>query len=177
MKKNGFTLVEVLAVLIILAILVSLTIPAYMTILKDVRRDNYNSKVTEIETAANKYGERIKDEIKVAGNACYRISVADLIVMGELTSDSDKEDVIYNVTDNKPLLGEIRICYDDVNFDIKSFYTVEFDNTSIYYAKEKVTIGNKIYKCLHNYPGTGSNINATYEEKNKNLPYFEEILH
>ena len=45
MRKNGFTLVEILAVLVILAILIALAIPAYTSIMIDVRRDNYNSKI------------------------------------------------------------------------------------------------------------------------------------
>ena len=180
MKKNGFTLIEVLAIMIILGILIVLTIPGYLTVLKDVRRDNYQSKVREIEVAAEKYGERIKDEVKNAGAACYRINVEKLIKRGELTSDSDKEDVIYNVTNNTPLDGEIRICYDNEDFELKAYYTMNFNTSSRYYKGEKVTIDdeehkNKIYECLHDYPGNKSGIEGTYVEKNKTLPYFKEI--
>lgn len=177
MKKNGFTLVEMLAVLVILSLLVALAIPSYLLILKDVKKDNYTSKITEIETAANKIGENIKDEIKDLGAACYRITVADLIEMGELISESKKDNVIYNPVDNTPLLGEVRICYDSNDFDIKSYYTTEFDSNSIYHAKDNVTIGNKIYKCLHDYPGQNIGIDGTYTEKDKTLPYFEEIIY
>lgn len=183
MKKNGFTLVEVLAVLIILALLIAISIPAYMFILRDVKRDNYRSKITEIETAANKYGEKIKDEIKSAGNSCYHMSIADLIHMGELISESDKEDVMYNTTDNKPMLGDILICYSTSDFDIHSYYTVEFNKDTIYHKGDKVSIYDEtnekvlIYECVHDYPGNGSRINETYEEDGKQLPYFEEIIH
>ena len=175
MKKNGFTLIEVLAVLIILGILISLTVPAYLTVLKDVKRDNYNSKVREIEVAANKYGDKIKDEVKLAGETCYRITVKKLIQMGELTSDSDYEDVIYSPADDSPLSSEIRICYDESNFDINSYYTLDFNSNKVYHKKEKVAIGNKIYECLHDYPGNKSGIEGTYVERNKTLPYFKEI--
>ena len=182
MKKNGFTLVEVLAVLIILAILIALSIPAYITVLKEVRRDNYTSKVTEIETAANKYGEKIKDKVKLEGDKCYPVTVADLIKSGELLSESDKEDVIYNPTDNKPLLGNIKICYDTKEYKIVSFYIVEFDSNQIYHKKDKVTYNNQIYECAHDYPGKGLGIEAKYKIKEddpeeKAKPYFVEITY
>lgn len=177
MKKNGFTVVEMLAVLVILSLLAALAIPSYLLIVKDVKKDNYTSKVKEIETVANKIGENIKDEVKETGDACYRITVAELIEMGELISESKKDDVIYNPVDNTPLLGEVRICYDSNDFDIKSYYTIEFDSNNIYHAKDNVTIGNKIYKCLHDYPGKDIGIDGTYKENNKTLPYFEEITH
>ncbi|MCH5167605.1 MAG: hypothetical protein J1F35_06945 [Erysipelotrichales bacterium] len=176
MKKNGFTLVEVLAILIVLGFLVALTIPAYLTVLKSVKRDNYQSKVREIEVAAKKYGESVKDDVKSVGNACYRITVERLIQLGELTSDDDKEDVIYNATDNTPLLGEIRVCYDEKNFDIEAYYTVEFDSSSLYHKGDKVTIGNTIYECLHDYTGEKSGgIEGSYKEDNKTLSYFKEL--
>ena len=186
MKRNGFTLVEILAVLIVISLLMALGIPAYMTVLKDARRNNYDAKIREIETAANKYGDRVKDDIKDKGASCFVTNVEKLIKMGELISESEAEDVIYNPTDNTKLLGEIRICYDTNDFDINSYYIVdEFDPNKIYYAGEKVkiTINEtndivKIYECLHDYPGDGG-ISGTYKVKqtNQTLPYFSELTY
>lgn len=180
MKKNGFTLVEVLAVLIVLGFLLVLTVPAYLTVLKDARRDNYISKVSEIEVAATKYGETIKDEVKAAGTGCYtKLTIAKLIEMGEITSDSEKQNVIINPTDNKPLTGSIWVCYNTTKFDIASFYVTTFNTNSIYHEGDKVTSGTTIYKCLHDYPGKGG-LNATYvvnkgKSNEMTLPYFEAI--
>lgn len=178
MKKiNGFTLIELLAVLIILSILLALSVPAYLTILSDIRRDNYNAKVTEVELQANKYGEKIKDEVKQKGKSCLLIKIPKLIEMGSLTSEDEKENVLYNLSDNTVMDGDIRICYDTIGLDIRSFYTTNFNANKVYHIKDKVYYNNKIYECLHTYPGDGTGINATYyvKQTKKNLPYFTEI--
>ena len=94
MKKNGFTLVELLSVLIILGILVVLTIPAFANIYTGVRRENLNGKITEIKAAALKYGSKIKDEIKDASGSCIETNVAELIEKGYLISESESDNVI-----------------------------------------------------------------------------------
>lgn len=175
MKKNGFTLVEVLAVLIILGILMALAIPSYMTVFNAVKRDNLNSKITEIEYASNKLGSKIKDDVKDAGNDCLNITVSDLIKRGYIMSESESEDVIFNPTDNMPLSGVIKACYCRKTYDIKSYYTTEFDSKKVYHKGDKVTQGGKIYSCQHDFPGN-KNIDATFvNESGKTLRYFVEI--
>lgn len=178
MKKNGFTLVEILAVLVILGVLVALTIPAYTSILTDVKRDNYNSKVTEMEIAANKYGEKIKDEVKDTGSICYRQEISSLVRRGYLLSESDYEDIILDPITNKAFPGVIKTCYCKKTYDIKSYYVEDFNPSIVYHEGDKVTVGNAIYVCKFDYPGNKSEgINATFhdEKKNKTFAYFEEV--
>ena len=171
MRKNGFTLVEILAVLVILAILIALAIPAYTSIMIDVRRDNYNSKITEMEIAANKYGEKIKDDIKNAGANCYNQGISSLIKKGYLLSESDYEDIILNQTNNRAFEGEIKTCYCKSSYDIKSYYVENFNGSIVYHAGDKVWYNNKIYLCKFDYPGKNLGINATFVDKNKNKTY------
>ena len=65
--RKGFTLVEVLAVLVILGLLLVITVPAYTSVYTGIKRQNLQSKITEVKTAAKKYGETIKDDIKNKG--------------------------------------------------------------------------------------------------------------
>ncbi len=178
-NKNGFTLVEVLAVLVVIGLLMALAIPAYANILAGVKRDTFNSKIIEIEAAANKLGDKTKDEVKNAGSACINTNVDSLIKKGYLLSESDSINVIYSPADNKPLTGVIKTCYCSNNFNIASYYTTTFDAYKVFHEGEKVTVGTKIYKCLHDYPGNNLGINATYTTKvggtTKTLRYFEEV--
>lgn len=177
MKKNGFTLVEILAVLIILALLIALSIPAYINVFNSIKRDNFNAKVTEIETAANKMGEKIKDEVKDAGRTCMNSNISELIKKGYLLSESEYEDVIYSPTDNTAMLGDVKVCYCPTTYDLQSYYVVEFNAKKVYHKGEKVSSGNKRYICKYDYPGNNLGINAKFydKDKKKNLSYFEEL--
>ena len=55
MKKNGFTLVEVLAVVVIIAILALITIPIIDRVMKDGREGAYASTISTILDAAYDY--------------------------------------------------------------------------------------------------------------------------
>lgn len=177
MKKNGFTLVEILAVLIILGLLIALSIPAYTSVLTDVKRDNHNSKLTEIEIAANKYGEKIKDDIKNAGSSCYTQQIKDLIKKGYLLSESDYDDIILDPTTGSSFEGSVKTCYCKKKYDIQSHYVEEFNPNKVYHEKDKVIYNNKIYLCNYTYPGDNSGIDGLYHDdrKNKNFRYFDEI--
>lgn len=178
MKKNGFTLVEILAVLVILGVLIALSVPAYTTIMLDVRRDNYNSKVTEMEIAANKYGEKVKDDVKNAGAACYNQEISSLVRRGYLLSESDYEDIILDPTTNKAFPGTIKTCYCSSIYDIKSYYVEDFNPSIVYHEGNNVLYNNKIYVCKYDYPGNVEHgINATFHDdrQDKDLSYFEEV--
>lgn len=170
--KNGFTLTELLASMVILAILVVLAIPAYTAVYTGVKRSNLNGKVAEIETAAKKYGDLIKDEIKNASDSCIETNVAELIEKGYLTSESDENSVIYNPTDNTELNGKVKICYCLSDFDIEAYYVTEFVKKQVYHKGDIVEVNNKLYECVNDYKN-GSGI---YGTNDKGKRFFEEII-
>lgn len=169
--RKGFTLVEVLAVLVILGLLLILTVPAYTSIYAGIKRQNLQSKITEVKTAAKKYGETIKDEIKNTGAACYQTSIEKLIKDGYLVSDTDKEAAMIDPTNNSKLLGAVKICYCESDYDIEAFYTTVFDPNKLYFEGDVVTVGNKIYECMMTYDVT-TGINSTND---KGVRYFKEV--
>lgn len=172
--KKGFTLVEMLAVILLLGIVIILLIPAYTKIYSDIRRDNYEAKITEIEVAAAKYASLIKDEIKDSESTCVDVSIEELIKSGYLVSESDGTDVIYDPTTNEELKGTIKMCYCITTYDVNTYYTQEFIETNIYRKGDKVYYDNRIYQCNEEYKGSGG-INATYIKNGENIRYFEEI--
>lgn len=169
--RKGFTLVEVLAVLVILGLLLVITVPAYTSVYTGIKRQNLQSKITEVKTAAKKYGETIKDDIKNKGNTCYETTIAKLIKDGYLVSDVEKEPALINPTNNSKLTGKVKICYCEKDYDIEAFYTTKFNPNKMYYEGDVVVASGKIYECMMKYDVT-TGINSTNEN---GVRYFKEV--
>ena len=57
MNNKGFTLVELLAVLVILSLLITVAVPSVNKIMLNINEDMYCEKVTNIENTARLYAE------------------------------------------------------------------------------------------------------------------------
>ena len=79
MKKNGFTLVELLAVIVIMALLLTVAVPAVIGVSTRIRANMYCTKVEDIESAAKIYGENYKDIIEEKPDKTLKITVYNLI--------------------------------------------------------------------------------------------------
>jgi prepilin-type N-terminal cleavage/methylation domain-containing protein len=92
-NRKGFTLVEILAVITILAIIVTIAIPSAMSLSKKIKTNLYCNKIELIETAAELYGSDRKDsfdtDISVDGTTYLgrKIHVSDLITTNYLKKD------------------------------------------------------------------------------------------
>ena len=64
MKNDGFTLVELLAVIAIISILTVIAVPSALTFQNNMNKKMFCSKVETIETAAKLYGNDVKDSIE-----------------------------------------------------------------------------------------------------------------
>lgn len=186
MDNKGFTLIEILGVLIVVAAIIALTLPGFMSIQKDIKNSDYLSKVPKIELAASKYGDSIKDEIKDMESSCMDTNAEFLIKKGYLLSESKKENMVFSPVDNSPMNKDIRVCYCKNSYEIKSFYLEDFNPNGIYLAKTKVKFDGKMYITNEKYIGkniknkSDRTINYTREEKDSdgnkvNIEYFSEI--
>lgn len=125
-NKKGFTLVELLAVIVILAIIVSIAVPSTISVSKKVKKNMYCEKVKQIVTNAGLYGEDYKESFpnnvyhqnamkcKDKENKEYTveggdypgkiISLKELVEKGYMKKDN-KNDVgfIIDPRDNEPL--------------------------------------------------------------------------
>src|SRR5574344_2118280 len=115
MNKNGFTLVELLAAIVIMGILITLAVPSYITVSNNAKKRTYDNKITTIELAAEKYA----NDYNIVGSAS--ISVMDLIKAGYYQADSVSQDgntyKVSNPIDNSSMLCYIaNIITEDGNY-------------------------------------------------------------
>lgn len=139
-NKNGFTLVEVLAVVVILGVLLVIAMPSYTAVFNSLKRTAYLNKVKSLNLAAKDYlsNTSVKDEVKDATNDkpnwCKTIRVSDLIKAGYLLSESETENIIYdNYTGNK--IGYNSLSNDD-------------SYVSLCYCKNKLSFESYLVKDL-----------------------------
>ena len=83
MRDKGFTLTELLAVIVVLAILVAIAVPSYFVISNNTKKQLYQNKIDLIRTQSLKYAE----DNNIDGET---ISVNTLINEGYIGNDSNK---------------------------------------------------------------------------------------
>lgn len=101
MNKKGFTLVELLAVIVILAVILTIAVPNMVKIINKSKEDTYNNQVTMIKNAADKY-LLITENITWTTNTTT-ITVANLVSAGILDANP------INPKTNKGMCGTITV--------------------------------------------------------------------
>ena len=101
MKKNGFTLVELLSVLVLISLLMGIAIPGINRISKNMKTKSYNEKKELIESAAVLWGQDNKTLLQSTSctvngvdYSCYRISIKSLIEEDYLDYDRNGNEYI-----------------------------------------------------------------------------------
>ena len=105
MNKKGFTLVEILAVIVLIGLLFGLGIPGVMRISERMKEKSYTTKVGLIEQAGELWGQDNKTllqqkECNIDGKIykCNKITINRLILDDYLQEDGkdDSGEYIYN---------------------------------------------------------------------------------
>lgn len=132
MKNKGFTLVEILAVLVVLALLITIAVPNVINVSRNIRTEMFCDKVDMILTAANMYGQDNYDLVKDrvgTGTETISVKVSDLVKNNNLKKDNN-DCVLEN--DENPCIKDPR------------------DNTSM--DKKVISIGIKNKRIYATYP-------------------------
>lgn len=137
--NKGFTLVELIAVIVILALLVIITTPAYDTVSTNIKTRNYESKKSSIKAQTLSYVEKyMKNNVYNGPNdkgkrICFTVDY--LIQNGIISSDSDTEEYIQNdINGDKYLVGQtpkkvyIQVFYDYEKLKLQAFTLDENKN-------------------------------------------------
>ena len=123
MNKKGFTLVEILAVLVLIGLLLGIAIPGINKISSNMKNKSYNKKVNLIESAAILWGQDNKTRLQANSDckidddknlSCYKIKVSELLSDNYLDSDNNSGDII-NPIDNKSLTNSCVYVYKENN--------------------------------------------------------------
>lgn len=96
MNKKGFTLVELLAVLVLISLLMGLAIPGINRISNNMKKKSYNQKIKLVESAAELWGQDNKTRLQTTSCniddnevLCYKIKIKELLSENYLDSDNN----------------------------------------------------------------------------------------
>lgn len=162
MKKNGFTLVELLAVLIIIMLLLTITIPLVSNIINESKQKATETVVKNIEVAAKKYiTDNIRDADELNKFGFMNLSLITLIENNYLESN------LKNPMTNKTLFLDDNIYITlDYNSKLTAFYDINQSQKSKItlkgYLNDKVKLGTPYSDPgAIGFDGTNTNNNVT----------------
>ena len=125
--KNGFTITELLAVLVIMSVLIIVMFPAYINTSNSIKDSNLENIKSILSKTVLDYAEKnYIDEIKPSINKCsdqapccmyYSINFIKLKNIFQTTNG----DIINPVT-NKSLTGYIKVTYNTTRYLLESSY-------------------------------------------------------
>lgn len=121
--KNGFTLIELIAIIAVLGILATITMPIVTKSIKEARLRAYDEQVELIKSAAKKYALENSSDLPVTDGSSICVNILELKTSGLLK----KEDII-NPKDETVMNGSVIITFesDFNNYD----YTYSDDSCS-----------------------------------------------
>ena len=177
MKKNGFTLIEVLAVIFILGVLALISIPIVNRYIKNSREKVYESYIETIEAAANNmYVECVTDNysdcIEPVRHSPVKITLNELIDKGysdnlrvpnsTSTCDGNKSFVVVSNEDNSATNYEFVGCLFCGSYE--STKEICLKNTE---SGAEVELVNAILECI-NFDKNTQTVLSYYSHRNNN---------
>lgn len=134
MNRKGFTLVEVLVVIAILAILLLVLVPNVFVLINKNDKKTCNNLVKNIESAAKIYVTNNKYDLGFTCDGAKELLLRTLVESGDLTIDNTGK--IINPTDDSDVLFDKK----DTKYDNKVKVSVVYDCTSRQFDYEVIGI-------------------------------------
>lgn len=139
MKRRGYTLIELLAIIVILAVIGIITMPVVLGVIEKSRKGAFAATIQSIKEAANLYQEQ--GEMYGTLEGCVYFS---------FDHDVEKETIIENkkyipvkeleLKGELPTSGEVKVCSDTVTMDVKNnnYRGIYEDNQTIVGKKDDI---------------------------------------
>lgn len=127
--KKGFTLVELLAVVIILTILIAMIAPNLVKLTKDKKQQVYNSKIEWIESNATLWGTAHLDSLN---KQCTCVTIQTLVDETYLSGENLERNIIYDPRNNTSI-NDYNVCikYDDATDVVSATVLKPTDDNSV----------------------------------------------
>ena len=116
MKKKGFTLVELLAVIVILGIIMSIATPIIIKVINDSKKETYKLSMSGYVKAVEEQIAVNKAKGKITKNGNYNIKDFEVGYSGRIADKGS-----FNVNDE--LVSSAQLCFDT--------YLVKYDGKEI----------------------------------------------
>ena len=113
MNRKGFTLIEVITAIALLAVLAILITPNLINIRKDMLQKTYESRVSLIEYAALDYANDNLDRVPASLNlespnsSCLTVTVGELIEGEYLSGSDNNKTVMVNPVTNENMNSKV----------------------------------------------------------------------
>lgn len=127
--KRGFTLVELLASIAIMALIIVISVPAYNSISNTIKTNSLKSKKSMLENATKSYIDKYyKDEVNVDGSDCICFTIKHLIDNNVVSPDNKDNNGLTDPLNGGDLEGKVCAWYVINDFDIKVKYNINCTN-------------------------------------------------
>lgn len=168
--KKGFTLVELLSVLGIMALLLLIAVPTYLTVSNNIKENMYESKVKELLAKGESYAEDTNN---------YAFSVNRLLEEGKISPD-DESGAIYDPRDKRKMNCDlIEVSYQnnqmESNLIPQSECLSDEEISSRYGLLKLVLKGNVNEKVEPDTWTNDSEVSVSYEINDKYKDIIEDI--
>ena len=141
MNKKGFTLVELMAVIVLISVVALIGVSSVIGVRKQTNRKLFEDKMSSAISAAEKWGEDNKDSLETT------LTIGDLIINNYYESEEAVDPKLYSYTkcsNNK----SSKLGYNDGEL-CKNVVTNNYDNLVVNELSIKVFIKNKrVYACI-----------------------------
>lgn len=152
-NKKGFTLVELIAVIVILSLLITIAVPTVITLMAKNRKKAYEGKIDVILKQAKQYA-RDNENFLYSSTSMYDRYICNVITIGELKNAGYLEEL--KEDGSKGIIKDPRN-----NESMESQKVVVYINSSQYATDDDLYKGNlvatikDVSKCSTSYAGFG----------------------
>lgn len=167
MKNKGFTLVELLAVIVILAMVSVIVFPNINKIIMSSRQSLHDEQIMDIEKAGEKWATDNNDKLDPYHLNISYIGLSDLQNMGYL----EKEKIVDPLTKEK-MDGCVQIKYD---IELNKYTYAYEENTCNSYAEKTNTTDDSYGYMIYSYDSASKEVNLISSEDKKYIPLGLEI--